>query len=114
MVAMDDQEIDGARDADAEARYGVRDDVLSRGIEAFAGDASVICLLRHSLRDDPDNDAPAHGAPLTPAGVSLALRSGRLLSRPIERLLSSPAPRCRDTPEARAVGAGVALSVEVE
>ena len=114
MATMDDQEIDGARDPDAEARYGVRDDVLSLGVEAFAADASVICLLRHSLRDDPDNDAPGHDAPLTPAGVSLALRSGRLLSRPVERLLSSPAPRCRDTADALAIGAGVALSVEVE
>lgn len=114
MVAMNDQEIEAARDPDAEARYGVCDDALSRCIDAFAADAPVIGLLRHSLREDPDNDAPGHGAPLTPAGVSLAQRSGRILSRPVERLLSSPAPRCRDTARALCAGAGVALPIEVE
>jgi len=114
MAMMDEAGIQAARDADAEARHGVEADVLAAGIAAFPGDARVITLLRHSLREDPDNDAPGHAAPLTPAGVSLALRSGRVLPRPVERLLSSPAPRCTDTARALASGAGVELEVEIE
>lgn len=103
-------------DETAEA-HGVPADALARALADVPAHAGVLAVMRHSLRERPEEDAPGLAAPLTPAGVELARAAGALLARRPTRLVSSPAPRCVATAAALAEGArgsGSTVTPEVE
>ena len=85
--------------------HGVPADALAQALLGVPDRAGVIVLMRHSLRERPDDDAPGFAAPLTAAGVELARAAGAQLHRQPTRLVSSPAPRCIATARALALGA---------
>lgn len=91
--------------------HGVAADALANDLAVVPEHAPVIALMRHSLRERPEDDAPGFAAPLTAAGVALALDAGGRLERRPGPLLASPAPRCVATAAAIAEGAGAAGEV---
>jgi len=68
-------------------------------------DAGQILLLRHSLREQPENLSPSFEVPLTRAGTLLAKQVGQCFrDKPIQAL-SSTSPRCIATATAVLEGA---------
>lgn len=86
-------------------------DDFARVLDAAPATGALL-IMRHSLREDPHDDAPGFHAPLTAAGIVLAEACGRRIQRGIGQVRSSPAPRCIDT--ALAIGRGAGATLEIE
>lgn len=84
---------------------------VRRLLERAPDDRPIVVLLRHSVRDElPDGDV-GYVLPITDVGRQLALELGSLLSGRLRTLHASPLPRCVQTAQALAEGAGVDVAV---
>ena len=86
---------------------------FEQSIELLPLEHPVHLLIRHSVREQPDNPLPGMDCPLTSEGVRLATEFGEVIPRSLHRFYSSRSGRCVDTGSAIAKGAGIDREVEV-
>lgn len=82
-----------------------------RHLDHIPTDRPVAVLLRHSVREHLPPDEVGYELPITDIGRRLALELGERLSHRLRTLHTSPLPRCTETAEALANGAGVDLPI---
>lgn len=73
--------------------------------------ASLVVLLRHSVRDPLPPDEVGYTLPLTRDGVRIASELGALVGVRLRSLRTSPLTRCVQTAEALRAGAGVDVDI---
>jgi len=75
-------------------------------LERVPKDRPVALLLRHSVRDEIPAGGVGYDLPITDVGRAIATELGRNLGLRLNRLHSSPLPRCVQTADALRLGAG--------